>query len=184
MIFLLLSSFPILPAALQAEFNCAADVSFRWRSVPVTEKDVKTEDNQAAPDKPKETFFEMVTAKGEKEEAAREELEKKLAPVKERALRQCREQYENQSACIATKYSKMESVLNTLDFKARDELQKAIHQDCLRQTGSCIEAAAGEVKCREIVTASVEAQQTPEAGKTAEAGKESGKGKKETGKKK
>ncbi len=165
----------LFPGEAKAEFECGCDILFKVKS------GAKSEGGQPeagagvpAADEGREVFFAAIRSLGADEETARSDLKKKIDISKEKAIAQCRTVYENKSTCIATKYSTMEAVINTLDFKARDELQKAIRSDCDKQAGTCVEAKATEAVCRDVSAAAAEGAKPEgeEAAKGAEAGKD------------
>lgn len=160
-----------------AEFECTSDVSFKVAQAQAKPEDKAAEAAAVAPSgEGREVFYAGISSRGADEEAAKNELKKKIDVSKEKAMTQCRAMYENRSSCIATKYSSMESVINTLDFKARAELQKAIRSDCDKQAGACVEATATDAKCTQVAAAADAAEgakpEGEEAAKGAEAGKE------------
>ena len=172
-----------LPILAQAEFNCLSEISFKVQgsgqavaTTPDTSKGQVPPKNEALiPGPERNVFFSTIEDKGDTEDLAKEKLQRKIPQEKERALKFCSSNYENLAGCLASKYASMDSVISTLDFKARTELQKAIAGDCKAQSGRCLDATASEAKCKEIV---VKEAVTPEAGKGKEAAGAADKGKK------
>ena len=99
-------------------------------------------------------------------------MEQLLTGQRVRAREECQRQHENLSGCIAAKLGSLPLPLNG-SFAGRQDLEKAITDDCKRTQGRCLEPEAPEVKCTEV-----KPQETP-----AEADKkeEKGKGKKKDG---
>jgi len=171
LIFILAGYLAALPGRAKADSECTANISFK---VGPHQKPQESAEGTPPAAAPREVFFESLTVRGASEEMARAELKKKADISKEKAMAQCKATFENKASCMATKYSIMESVIKTLDFKTRNELQRAIQSDCERQSGVCLEVSAGEAACKEISAAAPEAK--PEGGeegaKAAEEGKD------------
>ena len=161
----------IAPLA-QAEFRCSSEIVFAV--APLGGGAPAAEGGKA---EGRKTYFSTIEAKGESEPAAKEALAKLVAPAQEKAMAQCRKSYENNAECLAVKYKSLESLLQSLDYKGRAELQKAITSDCAAQSGKCVEASAGETKCHEVVAAAAGSEEAKAEG--GEAAKDAGKGAKE-----
>ena len=161
----------LLPCLSEAEFACRSEISFKVQSAsqPVSatpdasksQNGGKVEPPVPAPER--EVFFTAIEEKGDSEENAREKVQRKVPQEKERAIKFCTSNYENVAGCLASKYASMDSVIATLDFKARAELQKAISSDCRAQSGKCLDAKASDPKCSEL--------QAPKEAAAADAGK-------------
>jgi hypothetical protein len=57
------------------------------------------------------------------------------------------------------------SVLNSLSFSARSELEKAIFDECREQQGSCASVDSTEPQCKEVVVAEAPAAAAADAKK-------------------
>ncbi len=144
--------------AAHADFTCAADVSFKWQQdaeqppAPV-KADEKSPPAPAATSQPEDSFWARVEVKGKDEAQSKGALGERVVAEQAAAMRECRKQHENLAGCIGSKYYAMGSVLNTLGFTARKNLEDAIRSDCEKRQGKCLGASAGEAKCQEIVKA-------------------------------
>ncbi|MCB0310811.1 MAG: hypothetical protein KDD42_06235 [Bdellovibrionales bacterium] len=146
-------------APAMAETRCTASISYEWLK---KEKDppIKTE------------FVRMETVAANEPEA-RQKLSEKIPNAKSEALQKCRSEHESVAECLATKYSSMTSVINSLGFEARKSVEEAIKSDCSGAQGSCQKVEASEIECAEIDSST----------ETAEAQAGEGKEKKEEKKK-
>jgi hypothetical protein len=161
--------------AARAEFACQSDVSYKW---------VRTEKNETggalAPTgvAAKETArgavsggqaeplivrFLATERLGKDEAEAKRALEAEISRQKVRLSELCVREHETFGACVATKLSTRASVLNSLSFSARAELEKALTAECQGQQGRCLGVQVSEVVCRELI--SVQPTAAPEAKK-------------------
>ena len=130
----------LMPAAVaRAEFTCRAEVSYTWR------KGQEETDRQVA--------TVRLEATGADEGAAKAILEDLSIKPREEALARCRQNHENQAACVAARYASYAPTMNTLGFAARKKLEEAIASDCVQSQGSCSAATLGTPTCTEKVVA-------------------------------
>ena len=162
--------------AARAEVLCSADVSYTWvKSPPEQEKgdddddappptgkpDQKTTPGgqtaapAAAPDapsqpKPSVVRFAGVQRAGYDEAGAKANLQVELNRQKVRASEQCKRDHESLGDCLATKLSARASILNSLGFSARNELEKALQKECSTQQGVCLSVDSSDPQCRSL----------------------------------
>jgi hypothetical protein len=79
-----------------------------------------------------------------------------------RASEACKREHEAFGTCVALKMSARATVLNSLSFSARSELERALAEECRQQEGTCLGVEVSEPKCREIVAAKPSASPEPE----------------------
>jgi hypothetical protein len=90
---------------------------------------------------------------GPDEQAAKAAVQVDGDRQKIRASEACKRDHESFGTCVALKMGARSSVLNSLSFSARAELEKALSEECRQQQGTCISVEVTEPKCREIVEA-------------------------------
>ncbi len=164
----------------RAEVLCSADVSYTWvKSPPEQEKDDDDDDDPpptgkpgqktppggqtaapaaapaAAPDapsqpKPSVVRFAGVQRAGYDEAGAKANLQVELNRQKVRASEQCKRDHESLGDCLATKLSARASILNSLGFSARNELEKALQKECSTQQGVCLSVDSSDPQCRTL----------------------------------
>jgi len=159
-------SFSATPSV--AEFRCAAEISYRWVKTPedpppvppgppaALEKGKK--DPPPAPTRPpppptpEPAMVKMmgIERSGADEAAAKAALQVEADKQRIRASDLCKRDHESFGSCLATKLSNRASVLNSLSFKTRQELEKALSDECKRQQGTCISVEVSEAKCSEV----------------------------------
>jgi hypothetical protein len=120
-------------------------------------------------------FVEAVEAKGADEAAAKALLHERVERAKVRASERCVQEHQNESGCVAAKFSSLSSTMHSLTFSARKLLEDSIASDCKAQQGICLPSEASEAQCVELAAAAAEAGK--EGGKEA-GGKEKDKKKK------
>lgn len=182
----------------QAEFVCLSDISYQWvkqEPQPTLAEDggrskarsasgqtplpvstaVQNAQDKSDPE-PSIVRFATVERRGRDEVEAKSALQIEVNRQKGRASDKCRQDHENFGQCLATKLSVKSSVLNSLSFSARAQLEKALTEECQIQLGTCLNVASTEPACREIVgeqKADAEPAGTSKGGKAGEAaGKE------------
>jgi outer membrane biosynthesis protein TonB len=69
---------------------------------------------------------------------------------KARASEGCKREHESFGECLATKLSAKASVLNSLSFSARTQLEKALTTECQAQQGTCLGVEATDPVCRDV----------------------------------
>lgn len=157
-VLLLLSCSVVLDAQIaRADFVCSSDVTYKWKEEGVGTPAAGSANSEKA------VHFSITDAAGDSEEAAKAKLSPLLIAAKARAALACQEEHENQSKCIATKYSAMSTVVNSLSFSARKELEESIISDCKKSQGKCLEASSSDPKCSEVK----KAEATPQGGSDA-----------------
>ena len=148
-----------------AEFRCAAEISYRWVKTPddpmpvppaVPERGKK--EPAPAPTRlppsptPEPAMVKMmgIERSGADEAAAKAALQVEADKQRIRASDLCKRDHESFGSCLATKLNNRASVLNSLSFKTRQELEKALSDECKRQQGTCISVEVLEAKCSEL----------------------------------
>lgn len=185
------SVFLLFPDLARAEFLCSADVSYKWVKAaasqsdepPVPAKgssgDVVTPPAATAvsPSAPSLVRFASVERGGADEAAAKMALNIELGRQKARASEKCKRDHESFGECLATKLSVKATVLNSLSFSARSQLEKALTEECQAQQGTCMAVESSEPVCREVVKVekggapAAKGNPAPEAKKAEEAPK-------------
>jgi len=150
---------------LEAEFVCRSDVSYKWARVSKNETggsasptagDAKGSTGASGSKEQAESLIVRFTAierVGKDEAEAKRVLEAEVGRQKVRASEICLREHEAFGACVATKLSTKSSVLNSLSFSARSELEKALTAECQGQQGRCLGVDVSEPACREVVSA-------------------------------
>ncbi len=120
-----------------AEFECSSEISYKWKR--------ETEEMTV--------YVETVFIKGADEESAKRALGM-LSKAKEgKALKLCADIHENQSGCLAARTSAHSQVLGIASYAVRKDIQKAIQDDCKKQSGECRGGLRSDAVCKEIVVA-------------------------------
>lgn len=154
----------LLPAFASAEFLCSSDVSYKWVKTPpsnseefaIPSKDSKGElvtpspATPVSPAAPSHVRYSSVERGGRDEAAAKMALGIELSRQKARASERCKREHESFGECLATKLSVKGTVLNSLSFSARVQLEKALTEECQVQQGTCLTVESSEPTCREI----------------------------------
>jgi hypothetical protein len=150
---------------VEAEFACRSDVSYKWARVSKNETGGSSSPTAgdakgtAGPSGSKEQAeslivrFMGIERVGKDEAEAKRSLEAEAGRQKVRASEICLREHEAFGACVATKLSMRSSVLNSLSFSARSELEKALTEECQGQQGRCLGVDLSEPVCRELVSA-------------------------------
>ncbi len=186
---------------VRAEFRCNADISYKWvKRVPAevstgpspqgggSHSAARSQAAAPAPTPvppkptPEPTIVRLpgLERSGDDEAMAKANLQVDIDRHRIRASEACKRDHESYGTCVALKMSSNASVLNSLGFNARAELEKALNEECRQQEGACLGVDVSEPKCREIVAAKPSA--APEGDKT-EAAKGAPKGGKDPKKK-
>lgn len=157
-----------------AEFRCSADISYKWLKKPAAEV--------ARPDAPRGTAVgptptpvpptpvqEPVIVRllgieraGVDEATAKGALQMEADRQRIRASEACKREHEAFGTCVALKMSSRSTILNSLSFSARAELEKALADECRHQEGTCVGVEVSEPKCREIVITQPSPSPAPE----------------------
>jgi len=118
-----------------AEFECSSEISYKWKR--------ETEEMTV--------YVETVYKKGADEESAKKALDT-LSKAKEgKALKLCSDIHENQAGCLAARTSVHAQVLSLSSYPVRKDIQKAIQDDCKKQSGECRGVSRSDALCKEIV---------------------------------
>lgn len=148
------------PEGVLAQVVCQAEVGYEVKRVDL--------------ENPEVVVVRREEARGEVEEVVRQALSRKLVLSSREALDACREQHENLSGCVASKYASLGTLLQQMQFAARTKLQDAIESDCKSRMGTCAPGKAPEITCI-VPTPAVDPEAEASAAAEKEAGKKSGK---------
>ncbi len=183
-IILLLLSVTLCASIARADFSCTSEVRYRWipdkapvvGAKPVATPKAATEgkkedsaDNEESV--ATEVFWGTIEATGQDEAVAKVKLTEALNKERAKADSACRESHENQTKCIAGKYSQNAAVLSMMSFVQRREIEKTIISDCTNSTGRCVGSSASEASCRELKAKGAEEAPPAEEKKGKEAKK-------------
>jgi hypothetical protein len=184
--FVILSLLLSAPQGL-AEFKCSSEISYTWvkrqpaPTVPPPGAAAQQVQAQApaATTPPREpTIVRLLGLErgGADEASAKASLHMETDRQRIRASESCKRDHESFGTCVALKMSSQSTVLNSLSFSARSELEKALTEECRQQEGTCLGVAVSEPKCREIVAAQGATSSTPEKPADGKGAKEPAKG--------
>ncbi len=173
-----------------ADFSCTAEVRYKWipdkSSGGAAAKDTASsekspteapaavdavKDAKGDPSVTSEVFWGTIEAAGSDEALAKLKLFDSLNKERGKADGACREAHENQTKCIAGKYSQNAAVLSMMSFSQRREVEKTIIADCTNTTGRCIGSSSTEPVCREAKIAEAVKPTPVEEKKTKESKK-------------
>lgn len=159
----------VLPSSVWAEFSCSSEVSYRWvkgkvpappapapqggKSASGTPAATTPSANGSATAGGTIVRFSAIQRTGADEAAAKQALAAEVGRQKIRASEACKRDHEGFAGCMATNMSVKASLLNSLSFSARTELEKAILDECREQQGSCASVDSAEPQCKEVVVA-------------------------------
>jgi hypothetical protein len=101
---------------------------------------------------------------GADEAAAKTAVQVEADRQRVRASESCKRDHESFGTCVALKMNLQSSVLNSLGFSARAELEKALSEECRQQQGTCISVEVTEPKCHEVGEAKAAGTAAPAAG--------------------
>lgn len=161
-----------------AEFRCSADISYKWLKKPTAE--VARPEAPRGPavgptatpvpptpvQEPAIVRLLGIERAGVDEVTAKAALEMEADRQRIRASEACKREHEAFGTCVALKMSSRSTVLNSLSFSARSELERALADECRHQEGTCVGVEVSEPKCRESVTA--QPSPSPAPGKSAD----------------
>jgi hypothetical protein len=175
------ASVAVLPSMGSAEFACSAEVSYKWTKGKVAVQSAggasgaaggasggragATATAAAGGAPPSVVRFSTVERTGADEVAAKAALQIEINRQKVRASESCKRDHEGFGACVSTKLSVQSSVLNSLSFSVRNEVEKAILDECREQQGACVAVESSDPSCKEIVAAAVPASGAGDAKK-------------------
>lgn len=159
----------LFPMVSVADFGCTSEVRYSWirksektagkSAATPTSAPTASPDGGSVPTEGKiDVFWTSVDSKGASEEEAKRVLTELINKERARSDTACRDLHENQSKCIATKYSLHAAVMKVMSFEQRKDFEKKMIEDCDNQSGQCAGAFATEPKCQEIVAAKAEGE--------------------------
>lgn len=140
----------VLPVS--AEWLCSSEISYKWVKQPVA----TTPGAVAVPPAESEAatvHFGRIERLGADEVGAKEALEVEVGRVKVEASDVCRREHEAFGGCVAVKLAANTSLLQSLGFSARGELERALTSECRNQLGTCLSVLSTDPKCKEKVSA-------------------------------
>jgi|GEM_PF-5920414 len=144
---------PTAPPPTKKEFLCQGSVNYSWqRSSADKQQTGSATDNQISQqdqdrEKPIEVFAELLQAKADSEQQAREDLSVRSTTSIARAMEACTQDHESQSRCISGKLSTFGPDYRMWDFERRRAALDAVSKDCTSRIGYCIGAKLSEVIC-------------------------------------
>lgn len=128
--------------APEGTYTCRSEIKYTWKATKEASLTPVAEPKEI------EITFGLVEASAKTSEAdAKKALLQRVSAERATASNRCRHEHENLAGCISTKYTSMASILNALSFSARGELEKAIAEDCGKQTGRCTSTSNTEPEC-------------------------------------
>jgi hypothetical protein len=155
-------------SSAQSEFRCESEIRYRWKQLDKNDGKKTAEASQATPTpttednkgkvavvEGREVFWSSASASAETEEEAKNSLKAIVTDQRARADSACRDSHENQTKCVATKYSQNTSTFQVMSFSQRKAFEKKIIEDCEQAAGNCLGSAATEASCIEIKKAEV-----------------------------
>jgi hypothetical protein len=154
------------PTVLLAEFACGAEVSYKWAKggagtaagAPTAPAGATVAPSAGAgAAQPSIVRFSAIERTGTDEAAAKASLQAEVNRQKVRASESCKRDHEGYGACVATKLSVQSSTLNSLSFSVRNEVEKAIIEECREQQGACVSVESSEPVCKEVVAVAASA---------------------------
>ena len=113
----------------------------------------------------KESYWGVIVAEGEKKEDAEKNLSYMLLEKQGDILKECKQEHESYSACIASKYKKLKTDLESSNFVIRKQIEDSIKLDCENQVGDCLEIVKKNVLCEEIKEVVVQEEEVDEKSK-------------------
>ena len=135
----MLSGLPGGLRLVQAEHLCQVEITYQWKK-----EDAETEIKEQ---------WGRLEARGTDEKEAKAKLQKITDPERIFVLGRCRREHENQSACVATRFTSYSATLQSLSFTARKKLEDSILADCKLAAGTCTGVLVSDPVCTEIVVA-------------------------------
>ena len=149
----------------QSEFRCESEVRYRWKQVESSESKTVVNKNAPVPtaqptapaapsdaqvSEGREVFWAQSSATGVTEDEAKALLKDAMIEQRSRADMACKDIHENQTKCVASKYSQNVSTFQVMSFTQRKSFEKKIIEDCEQAAGHCLGAAATEPICKEL----------------------------------
>ena len=175
---------PLLSASsVYAEFRCSADISYTWVKKAAVETSRPEGPRGTTPGQtptplppvptPEPTLVRLLGVErgGVEEASAKAALQLETDRQRIRASEACKREHEAFGTCVALKMNARSTVLNSLSFSARSELERALAEECRQQQGTCLAVDVSEPKCREIVVAQPAPSPAPEKSADTKGGK-------------
>ena len=155
---------------VSAEFRCSSEISYKWVKRPAEPRPshhasalggaagqtpVPTPTPLPPAPNPEPSVVRLMGLEraGVDEAAAKVSLQMEVDRQRIRASEACKRDHESYGTCVALKMSARSTILNSLSFNARADLEKALAEECKQQEGTCLGVDVTEPKCREIVEA-------------------------------
>jgi hypothetical protein len=157
-----------------AEFRCSTEISYKWQkqvdeeahgSDPSAGKTGSAAPPAAltkAPQEPSTVRLMSLERTGADEVAAKAALQVEVERQRIRATEACKREHESGGTCVAMKLSARASILNSLSFGARSDLERALSAECRQQQGTCLSVDTLDPKCVEVAGAKPAESPTPE----------------------
>lgn len=152
-----------------AEALCRADVSYSWsRSQAPNGPERSVEARQGSENATADggqaslitVHFTSIERRGRDEKTARLLLDGDIQRQKARASNHCKRAHEAFGECVATKLSVKGTLLNSLSFSARAQVESALVDECRVQQGVCGSVSSSEVVCRDVAKPSEQATES------------------------
>lgn len=152
-----------------AEVLCRADVSYSWSRSQAAEEPERTAEALKAPKGVKANgaqlplitlHFTSIERRGRDEKTAQLLLEGDIQRQKARASNHCKRAHEAFGECVATKLSVKGTLLNSLSFSARAQVEGALVDECRVQQGVCGSVSSSEIVCRDVEKPSEQASES------------------------
>ncbi|MCB0335546.1 MAG: hypothetical protein KDD62_04550 [Bdellovibrionales bacterium] len=148
-----LLSFCVCTPRVYADHICSVEVSYTWQKKmqeeEAEESSKKKKKQNIEESKPKKVLFKKLSVTGKDEPLAKQKAKDKGKEELSAADLQCNKLHEDLAGCMAAKFHASRSVLQTLSFKARKDLEDAIVEGCKGQEGVCGISELSEPRCRE-----------------------------------
>lgn len=153
-----IGAFFLYASSALGDFSCSSEISYKWTHTDSDHFEAKVEKGKEGEEAKKEVkenaefevFFGTVQVTAATEEEAKAKLPESIKKAKTKSDSACREVHENQTKCIAIKYTANSALLQGATYDQRKALQESIKEDCARSTGRCTGSSATEGKCLEL----------------------------------
>lgn len=146
-----------ITGSARADFICSSELAYKWvrtkREVSSAIKDAKAPPAEAEKVEPSVVKLMAAERSGVDEAAAKDALQAEVSRQRGRVSALCKREHEAFGDCVAGKLANKSSLLNSLGFSARDEVEKGLISECKEQSGTCLAVEVSEPKCREVVVA-------------------------------
>jgi hypothetical protein len=161
-----------------AEALCRAEVSYSWSRTQgpngpegsvEARKGAENAEASSGTQAPLITVhFTSIERRGRDEKTARLLLDGDIQRQKARASDHCKRAHEAFGECVATKLSVKGTLLNSLSFSARAQVESALVDECRVQQGVCGSVSSSEIVCRDVEEPSEQAAESKGEGATSE----------------